>query len=110
MTKFEWIIEAMFTVQAPEPNYVVNVFWNLVGEQEGVVAQASGATTFDTNQIEPFIPYEQLTSEIVVGWIESALGPQGVANYQACVQGMIDSKINPPPTPEKTPLPWSTPQ
>jgi hypothetical protein len=33
------------------------------------------------------------------------LGVDGVANYEASIQGQIDSQINPPVTPEVTPLP-----
>jgi hypothetical protein len=42
-------------------------------------------------------------------WIIDELGNDGVANLEACIQGQIDSQINPPVVPVNTPLPWSTP-
>ena len=43
---------------------------------------------------------------MVVGWIQSELGTDGVSNLEASVGGMIDSEITPPVSPENTPLPW----
>jgi hypothetical protein len=63
-----------------------------------------GNTQFNSaDQQGPFIPYASLTPEIVLGWI-----PQNqIDSAQACVQGQIDSMINPPVSPANTPLPWS---
>lgn len=56
----------------------------------------------------PFIPYPDLTPEIVTGWIQSALGPDGVASIYANLDAQIDSQINPPVTAVSLPLPWQT--
>ena len=106
MTTYVWTIDAMYTVQQPDPNYVVNVLWTLTGDQNGTVASISGNTQFDSQQSSPFIPYDQLTQDIVVGWVQAALGPDGIANYEANVQGQINSILNPPVSPQNTPLPW----
>jgi hypothetical protein len=53
-----------------------------------------------------YIPYDQLTQEQVIGWVQSALGETGVADYEARVDAQIESAMNPPvATP---PLPWAT--
>ena len=106
MTTYVWTIDAMYTVQQPDPNYVVNVLWTLTGDQNGTVASIGGNTQFDSQQSSPFIPYDQLTQDIVVGWVQAALGPDGIANYEANVQGQINSILNPPVSPQNTPLPW----
>ena len=106
MTTYVWTIDAMYTVQQPDPNYVVNVLWTLTGDQNGTVASISGNTQFDSTQSSPFIPYDQLTEAIVIGWVQAALGPDGIANYEANVQGQINSILNPPVSPQNTPLPW----
>lgn len=54
----------------------------------------------------PFVPYYDLTNEIVVGWIQVELGPQGVASIEANLNAQIEAQINPPPTPVSLPLPW----
>ena len=106
MTTYVWTIDAMYTVQQPDPNYVVNVLWTLTGDQNGTVASIGGNTQFDSQQSSPFIPYDQLTQDIVIGWVQAALGPDGIANYEANVQGQINSILNPPVSPQNTPLPW----
>jgi len=103
MTTFTTTITAMYTLQQPDPNYVVNVLWEVTGVDGEYTASIGGNTTFDSNQAETFIPYADLTEAIVIGWIPE----QAMASAQACVQGQIDSMITPPVSPQNTPLPWS---
>ena len=104
MTTFTTNITAMYTVNTPDPQYVVNVLWEVVGVDGEYTASIGGNTQFNSaDQEGAFIPYDQLTPEIVTGWI-----PQNqIASAQACVQGQIDSLISPPVSPEAQPLPWS---
>ena len=103
-TTFTTTINAMYTLQQPDPNYVVNVLWTVTGVDGSNTASIGGNTTFNSaDQEGAFIPYDQLTPEIVTGWI-----PQNqIDSAQACEQGQIDSMINPPVSPANTPLPWS---
>jgi hypothetical protein len=105
-TTYTWTIDAMYTVQQPDPNYVVNVMWTLTGVDGQYTAFIQGNSLFDSNQSSTFIPYNQLTQDIVIGWVKSGLGEQGVANFEANVQGQIDSMKTPPVSPQNTPLPW----
>ena len=103
-TNFSTTINAMYTLQQPDPNYVVNVLWTVTGVDGQYTAEIGGNTQFDSSQApENFIPYNELTPQIVTGWIP----PEQIASAQACVQGQIDSMINPPVSPANTPLPWS---
>ena len=104
MTTFTTTITAMYTLQQPDPNYVVNVLWEVTGVDGEYTTAIGGNTTFDSSQVsETFIPYDQLTQAIVIGWIPE----NAMASAQACVQGMIDSMITPPVSPANTALPWS---
>ena len=103
MTTFTTTITAMYTLQQPDPNYVVNALWQVTGVDGEYTASIGGNTTFDSNQAETFIPYDQLTEATVIGWIPA----EALAGAQACVQGQIDSMITPPVSPQNTPLPWS---
>ena len=104
MTTFTTTITAMYTLQQPDPDYVVNVLWEVTGVDGEYTASIGGNTTFDSNQAETFIPYADLTEAIVIGWIPE----NAMASAQACVQGQIDSMITPPVSPQNTPLPWAT--
>ena len=108
-TTYTWQINAMYTVQQPDPNYVVNVIWTLKGVDGQYTASIGGNTVFTENQEQSgFVPYNQLTESIVIGWVQESLGEQGIANYEANVQGQINRMINPPVSPANTPLPWAT--
>jgi hypothetical protein len=103
MTTFTTTITAMYTMQQPDPDYVVNVLWEVTGVDGQYTAQIGGNTTFNSNQSPSFIPYDELTEATVIGWIPE----NAMASAQACVQGQINSMITPPVSPENTPLPWS---
>jgi hypothetical protein len=107
MTTFTTTINAMYTLDTPEPGFVVNVLYTLTGDQDGTVASIGGNSQF-TVQEGSFTPYDQLTQEQVIGWVQAALGEQGIANMKACVQGQINSILNPPVSPQNTPLPWAS--
>ena len=104
MTTFTITIERMYTMPTPEPNYVVNVLWKVTGVDGQYTAEIDGNTTFNSaDQEGAFIPYDQLTPEIVTGWISQ----NQIDSAQACVQGQIDSMINPPVSPQVAALPWA---
>ena len=103
-TTFTTRITAMFTLQQPDPNYVVNVTWEVSGVDGTYIASIGGNTQFNSaDQVGAFIPYDQLTEATVIGWIPE----QTISNAQACVQGQINSMITPPVSPANTPLPWT---
>jgi len=104
MTTFTTTITAMYTLQQPDPNYVVNVFWKVIGIDGEYTSFSNGITQFNSNQqTSPFIPYNELTEAIVVGWIPASQ----IESAQATVQGQINSLITPPVSPQNTALPWS---
>ncbi len=94
----------MYTLNTPEPDYVVNILYEVTGVDGTYTASIGGNTQFNSaDQEGAFIPYASLTEAIVIGWIpESA-----ITSAQQCVQGQIDSLITPPVSPANTALPWS---
>ena len=102
-TQFTTTINAMYTLDTPEPGFVVNVLWTVTGVDGSNTASIDGNTQF-TMQEGTFIPYDQLTQATVIGWIPA----DQIASAQANVQGQIDSMITPPVSPQNTPLPWAT--
>ena len=104
MTTFVTTITAMYTLQQPDPNYVVDVSWKVTGVDGTYTASIDGNTQFNSaDQEGAFIPYASLTEAIVIGWIPA----QNISSAQANVQGQIDSMITPPVSPANTALPWS---
>lgn len=110
MTTYTWAVTALYTETiAGEQNYVVIANYNVVGTDGTYTASLSNIARFSTENVENFVPYDQLTEATVIGWIQAELGVDGVANLEACIQGQIDSQANPPSVPQNTPLPWATP-
>ena len=103
MTTFTTTIMQMYTIPNPT-GYVVNVIYEVSGVDGQYAAFIGGNSQFTPTQGETgYTPYQQLTPEVVIGWIP----PEQIASAQACVQGQIDSLINPPVSPQNTPLPWA---
>jgi hypothetical protein len=102
-TQFTTTINAMYTLDTPEPGFVVNVLWTVTGVDGQYTASIGGNSQF-TVQEGTFTPYDQLTQAQVIGWIPE----QDIASSQACVQGQINSMITPPVSPQNTPLPWGS--
>ena len=100
-TTFTTTINAMYTLDTPEPGFVVNLLWTVTGVDGQYTASIDGNSQF-TVQEGTFTPYPQLTESQVIGWIP----PEQIASAQACVQGQLDSLANPPVSPQNTALPW----
>jgi hypothetical protein len=105
MTTFTTRITAMYTLQQPDPNYVVNALWEVTGVDGDHTASIGGNTQFNSaDQVGAFIPYASLTEATVIGWIPA----NQMTSAQACVQGQLESLANPPVSPANTALPWTT--
>jgi hypothetical protein len=106
MTTFTWTVKQLLTETiAGEQNYVVIANYEVVGVDGVYTSSINDSARFSTANVNSFVPYEDLTNDIVIGWIQSMLGQDTVANYEESIQGQIDSQITPPVTPEVTPLP-----
>jgi len=105
MTTFATTVTQMFTLpqEAGETDVVVNVNYLVTGVDGANTADIGFSQQFTIQQGEAFTPYAQLTQAQVVGWAD----PQTVSNMQACVQGQINSMVNPPVSPTSQALPWS---
>lgn len=111
MKNYTWTVTNLYTIDTDtETDYVVDAIYEIVGTEENggetYTASLSNTSSFEVVQGESFTPYADLTDAMVVGWIQSELGTDGVSNLEASVGGMIDSEITPPVSPENTPLPW----
>jgi hypothetical protein len=105
MTTFTTTITQMFTIPNPT-GYVVNAMFNVSGTDGNYTAYIDAQISFTPEQSESgFVPYDQLTQDEVIGWINTATNNQ--ESYYASVQGQINSMITPPVSPTNTPLPWS---
>lgn len=107
MINYVWTVNALYTIQQPQPDYVVCALWTLTGSDETHNANMQSSTQFSVKPTDPdFVPYEELTQDIVVAWIKTSLGTEGIATYENNIAAQLASFSNPQATPQKTPLPW----
>ena len=72
--KFEKPVLEVQLVDGSLENVIKTIHWRYTGENEnGILADVYGANSLPKPEAEGYIPFEQLTEEIVVGWLESVL-------------------------------------
>ena len=105
-TTYTWTVTAMSTMPTPTPDYVVLASYTVDGTDGTYSGTISSVAQFSVSPDQTtYIPYADLTEAIVIGWIQAQ--PGVTTSMEGCVQGQIDSQINPPVVPQNTPLPWS---
>lgn len=77
-------------------NVVIQVPWVCQTSSEGITVNMHGKTDLAYNPSSPFIQYDDLTQDEVIGWVQSAIGPEGVAFYETKAQQQLDIQLNNP--------------
>ena len=89
-----------------EQDVVFTVHWTLTGVDGDYTGSVYGSVGVTLDPESPFTPYNELTLEQVIGWVQDALGAEQVAAYEANVAQQIADQKNPPVV--TPPLPWVT--
>lgn len=74
------------------PNAVIQTYWEKIGtDEDNKIGTFSGATPFTPTNVpdEEFIPFEELTEEIVLNWIKAVV----VDSYETHVDEKILQQI-----------------
>ena len=109
MSKF-WIINQMDSLPSDGDlkDFVINVHWNRNAKEtinkKEYYSSVYGAKSFLKNDVSDFIPYEDLTYEIVCSWLDSTLDTQAL---DLNLDTQIDNQVNPPIV--VLPLPFENP-
>jgi hypothetical protein len=78
-----------------QTNVVYNVHWIVTGVDGDYSATNIGTQIVSLSEGGAFIPFEDLTNEIVVVWTKEAMGEEQVASIEASITGQIEALINP---------------
>ena len=97
-TTYNWSIVQMDRLTSD--GFVVTVHYN-VSAVDGDYSASTYGTCGYTQESESFVPYDDLTQEVVVGWVQTSLGKDTV---EASLQGQIDAQKNPV---QESGLPWT---
>lgn len=99
MTTYLWTIPQMNRLTAD--GFVVTVHYNVSATDGTYNASTYGTVGYTEQPGETYIPYADLTQEMVVGWVQNSLGKDTV---EASLQSQIDAQINPV---QEAGVPWS---
>ena len=121
---YTWSVVSLdcYPTAESQTNVVFSVNWVCIGSNNAgnpnptpenpgpnsIYGQVYGQTPVTYTAGSPFTPYLQLTNAQVIGWVQDALGQEGVASVQSNIDTQIENQANPPVT--QPPLPWATPQ
>lgn len=87
---------------------VVQTYWTKTGTDEnGNTGVFSGATPFTSVNVPAgeFVPFNQLTEEAVLGWIQDIVVGQYEEHVNGVIAKQIDQKVN---VVKDADLPWAT--
>ena len=97
MTTFNWTIPQMNRLTSD--GFVVTVHY-VVTAQDGDFSASTYGTIGYTQESDSFVPYDQLTEAMVVGWVQASLGKDTV---EASLQGQIELQKHPV---QEAGVPW----
>jgi hypothetical protein len=75
---------------------IVGTNWKITAtDEDGNVGTFTGATPFSISTINTgsFVPYNELTEEIVLGWVKNHVSGSGPTNYMEHINHMIKKEI-----------------
>ena len=81
----------------------------LADDGEGHTADYSNFAYTPLDPSVLFIPFADLTNEIIIGWVQYNIGPEMVASIEGSLAIQVERQVTPPPQPEVLPLPWVPP-
>lgn len=107
---YTWKVTGLKTKdEGSNASAVVQTYWEKIGtDSNGNVGKFSGATPFTSANVPSgsFVPFEELTEEIVLGWIKAEVVGSYEQHVNEQIQKQIDAAAN--PVVEAT-LPWAAP-
>lgn len=80
--------------RSAENGFVTTVHWTITKKEGANFVSQYGADYF-THTAGDLIPYEQLTSEIVTGWLKDRWGAEGLAAKEAALDAELAAAAAP---------------
>ena len=74
---------------------IYNVHWRVEKEDENYSASTYGTQSLNTEDIQDFKPFDQVTSEIVENWVKEAMGEEKVSDIESGLDKQIEDQKNP---------------
>jgi len=99
MSTFTWGIANLERTlpdgDTPPDGQVYTAHWTLTLEDQGETAGAYGSVGFGAPDPSDYTPFDELTQEQVISWVQSALGEEQVDSLESSLEAQIQEKLNP---------------
>lgn len=76
-------------------NVVYRVHWRLTASSDGYYTSDIGVEELTVDEISSFIPFEELTQQQVIEWVQESMGEEKVNDIKAKLEQMLEAEINP---------------
>jgi len=98
--EYSWVIDKLeyYPSKNGFDKLVYNIYYAIRGVSGDYVAMQHDVTPVVIDNIKPedFIPFEDLTKDIVVGWLEGALSADYIQQLKDTIANNINIMMNPP--------------
>jgi len=74
---------------------IYNVHWRVEKEDGEYIASSYGTQPLNTEDIQDFTPFDEVTSEIVKGWVKDAMGEEKFSDIEKSLDQQIEKEKNP---------------
>lgn len=88
-----------------QENTVFNVLWIYSGTDGTYSSNVNGSTLIPFNSDIEYTPFDELTEEQVISWVEQNIDPTLLSEMQAKIESAILEQSSPPPVINPI-LPW----
>lgn len=89
-----------------QTDVVFLVHWQLYGSTGSYQGDCIGTQTVTYQSGSTFVPFDQLTYDIVYNWMTASMGEEKMNQYTASIAQQIENQINPPVLVQQAP--WLT--
>jgi hypothetical protein len=98
MNTYTWLIESLDCIPSldGQTNVVSVIHWRVNGIDGTHNATVYGTQSLTYTLGSPFTAYSDLTKDIVIGWVQSAMGSEQVTAIQTNLDKQIANLANPP--------------
>jgi len=98
MITYTWKVKSLEVIPSAGQltDVVHRVKWTLQGVDQQYLGELDNQITIVLDENSAFVPFENLTEEEVIAWIQNTLGQVGVEAYQRAIEQQIDKQKNPP--------------
>lgn len=105
---YTWKVTGVKTrTEEGQAGFVFQTYWQKIGvDENGNEGTFAGATPLKPAEGGDFTPFEELTEEQVLGWIQAEVTGDYEHHVNEQIKKQIDAKIN---VVEEPTLPWSPP-